>query len=365
MFGDGLRIVSLLALIGFYLVFVVLPRARKAHEQGTPEESTSLLGNGAERAENGHANRANEHGSYGSVHPVGGKHQHTEGAPPPWSRPSGAPTRSCWKYIKGYGVFLPYLWPSKDRKLQIMVIMCFVLVLAQRVINQLVPDQLGRIVDHLEHPINGNPWSAICIGPPSACSSPFVLSKDSMVCLEPCDPRSGSSYHNTRTANCQLPHLSTCTVLAWISTSARRQVRCFRRLGRGSSINTFLGPVTFSVVPMLLDLSAAIVYFRVKYDAYYALVIAIVPFWLIYLTMRMAQWRTGVRREIATPIENKMRSSKLSRSPSNFNILTGIGTTQWFPMRQSSTSTLKPTSSNDTAMPLRSFRTTSGKFSSP
>lgn len=157
MFGDGLRIVSLLALIGFYLVFVVLPRARKAHEQGTPEESTSLLGNGAERAENGHANRANENGSYGSVHPVGGKHQHTEGAPPHWSRPSGAPTRSCWKYIKGYGVFLPYLWPSKDRKLQIMVIMCFVLVLAQRVINQLVPDQLGRIVDHLEHPINGNP----------------------------------------------------------------------------------------------------------------------------------------------------------------------------------------------------------------
>ena len=115
---DLLRIVLLLALIGFYLVSVVLPGARKAQEQGTSEESTSLLGNGAERAEHGHANGANGNGSYGSVHPVGGKHQHTEGAPPAWSRPTGAPTRSWWEYIKGYSVFFPNLWPSKDRKLQ-------------------------------------------------------------------------------------------------------------------------------------------------------------------------------------------------------------------------------------------------------
>ncbi|KAL1644882.1 ATP-binding cassette-type vacuolar membrane transporter Hmt1 [Didymella pomorum] len=289
---DLLRIVLLLTLIGFYLVFVVLPQARKAQEQGTPEESTSLLGNGAERAENGHANGANGNGSYGSVHPVGGKHQHTEGAPPAWSRPTGAPTRSWWEYIKGYGVFFPYLWPSKDRKLQIMVVMCFVLVLAQRVINLLVPDQLGRIVDRLEHPINGNPWTAICLfigfrflqgtnGVLGAARSALWI------------PVSQYSYRELSVASFEHVHS-----LSLDFHLGKKTGEVLSALGKGSSINTFLEQVTFSVVPMLLDLGAAIGYFLVKYDAYYALVIAIVTFWYIYLTIRMAQWRAEIRREM-------------------------------------------------------------------
>ncbi|KAH3955954.1 hypothetical protein HBI26_254660 [Parastagonospora nodorum] len=69
-------------------------------------------------------------------------------------------------------------------------------------------------------------------------------------------------------------------------------------LGKGSSINTFLEQVTFQVVPMLIDLAAAIGYFLYKFDAYYALLIAIITFWYIYLTVRMAQWRAEIRREM-------------------------------------------------------------------
>lgn len=96
---DLLRIVLLLALTEFHLVIVVLPQVRKTQEGSSSSETTSLLANGTDRAENGHANGANGNGSYGSVHPVGGKHQDTEGAPPAWSRPTGAPTRSWWEHI--------------------------------------------------------------------------------------------------------------------------------------------------------------------------------------------------------------------------------------------------------------------------
>jgi hypothetical protein len=289
---DLLRVVLLLSLIGFYLVFVVLPQAKKAQEQGSPGESTSLLGNGAERAENGHANGANGNGSYGSVHPVGGKHQHTEGAPPAWSRPTGAPTRSWWEYIKGYGVFFPYLWPSKDRRLQIMVLLCFALVMAQRVINLLVPDQLGRIVDRLEHHSAGSPWTAICLfiafrflqgtnGVLGAARSALWI------------PVSQYSYRELSVAAFEHVHS-----LSLDFHLGKKTGEVLSALGKGSSINTFLEQVTFSVVPMLLDLGAAIGYFLVRYDAYYALVIAIVTFWYIYLTIRMAQWRAEIRREM-------------------------------------------------------------------
>ena len=151
---DLLRILLLLSLIGFYAIFVILPQRRTPEENRSSSETTSLLDSGAQQ--NGHAN-----GSYGATHPVAGKNQPTEGAPPAWSRPTGVPSRSWWEYIKGYSVFFPYLWLSKDTNLQIVVVLCFLLVMAQRVINLLVPDQLGRIVARLTGLENGSPWTAI------------------------------------------------------------------------------------------------------------------------------------------------------------------------------------------------------------
>ncbi|KAF9690537.1 hypothetical protein EKO04_011307 [Ascochyta lentis] len=292
---DLLRVLLLLALIGFYLVFVVLPQTRRPQEAGTSGETTSLLANGADRAENGHANGingSNGSASYGSVHPVGGKHQHTEGAPPAWSRPTGAPTRSWWEYIKGYGVFFPYLWPSKDRRLQIMVVVCFMLVMAQRVINLLVPDQLGQIVDRLEHRVPGSPWTAICL----FIAFRFLQGTNGLLGAARSAlwiPVSQYSYRELSVAAFEHVHS-----LSLDFHLGKKTGEVLSALGKGSSINTFLEQVTFSVVPMLMDLGAAIGYFLVKYDAYYALVIAIVTFWYIYLTIRMAQWRAEIRREM-------------------------------------------------------------------
>ena len=49
---------------------------------------------------------------------------------------------------------------------------------------------------------------------------------------------------------------------------------------------------------MLVDLGVAIAYFLIFFDAYYALVVAIVTFWYVYLTIRMAQWRAEIRRQM-------------------------------------------------------------------
>jgi ABC-type transport system involved in Fe-S cluster assembly fused permease/ATPase subunit len=69
-------------------------------------------------------------------------------------------------------------------------------------------------------------------------------------------------------------------------------------LSKGSSINTFLEQVTFQVVPMLVDLCVAIGYLLIALDAYYALVVTIVTFCYLYVTVRMAQWRAEIRRQM-------------------------------------------------------------------
>jgi hypothetical protein len=292
---DLLRIILLLALIGLFVVFVTLPQLkRKAEEAGSSSETQSLLsGDRESHAENGHAN-ANGNGSYGSVHPVGGKHQHTEGAPPAWSRPTGAPARSWWEYIKGYRVFFPYLWPSRDRRLQIVVVACFMIVIAQRIVNLLVPAQLGHIVDELagEHGERGNPWKAIMV----FIFFRFIQGNNGLLGALRSTlwiPVGQYSYRELSVAAFEHVHS-----LSLDFHLGKKTGEVLSALGKGSSINTFLEQVTFQVVPMLIDLALAIGYFLIKFDAYYALVISIVTFWYIYLTIRMAQWRAEIRREM-------------------------------------------------------------------
>jgi ABC-type transport system involved in Fe-S cluster assembly fused permease/ATPase subunit len=49
---------------------------------------------------------------------------------------------------------------------------------------------------------------------------------------------------------------------------------------------------------MLFDLIIAIGYFLVYFDVYYALVVGISTFGYLYVTVRMAQWRAEIRRQM-------------------------------------------------------------------
>ncbi|KAI9828529.1 MAG: hypothetical protein M1819_006585 [Sarea resinae] len=292
------RIMLLLALITFNVVFVVLwshdRRKSMATESASgPSETTSLL-NG--QAEDG---RVNGHGpaspaGYGSA-ATPRKDGPSKPAPAGWSRPTTTPSKSWWEYIKGYSLFFPYLWPSKNRQLQIVVIICFILVVAQRLINVLVPYQVGVITDILSGEDGENrrtPWGPICVyivyrvlqgstGVLGAVRSTLWI------------PIGQYSYRELSTAAFEHVH-----GLSLDFHLGKKTGEVLSALSKGNSINTFLEQVTFQVVPMLVDLGVAIAYFLIAFDAYYAMVVAIVTFCYLYLTIRMAQWRAEIRRQM-------------------------------------------------------------------
>lgn len=288
------RITVLLALSGFYLISAVSRNAKNREAQAASNveasaESSSLLPDAG--SQNGTAN--GQASGYGTA-ATGGKHKHTEGAPPGWERPTSTPSRSWWEYLKGYTLFFPYLWPTKDRKLQLALIMCFTIVILQRGINVLVPYEVGVITDILSGE-NGPvrmPWSSICLyivyrvlqgnnGILGAIRSNLWI------------PISQYSYRELSVASFEHVHS-----LSLDFHLGKKTGEVLSALGKGSSINTFLESVTFQVVPMIIDLIVAIAYFLIAFDAYYALVVAVVTFWYIYLTIRMAQWRTEIRRQM-------------------------------------------------------------------
>ena len=283
---DVLRLILLLALVSFYFLFVFLRRRdwQRTHreESGTSGESTGLL-NGHQR-ENGSVNGY----VYGSV-PAG--EEQSEG----WSRPTKVPSKSWWEYIRGYSLFFPYLWPAKSLRLQITVIVCIVVVVFQRIVNVLVPNQAGSITNILsgeDGDAPGIPWGGICLyifyrllqgnnGLLGALRSTLWV------------PISQYSYQELSTAAFEHVH-----GLSLDFHLGKKTGEVLSALSKGNSINTFLEQVTFQVFPMLVDLAVAIGYFLYKFDAYYALVVAIVTFTYLYLTIRLAQWRAEIRREM-------------------------------------------------------------------
>jgi ABC-type transport system involved in Fe-S cluster assembly fused permease/ATPase subunit len=291
-----LRLLLLLALIGFYVLFVPALRRKKATDNERAGEAAPLLSesNGhsgdARRAANGMPHSPNGYGTTAGD----SKHEDRDSDEPGWVRPSTAPARSWWEYMKGYSVFFPYLWPSKDRRLQLIVLICFLIIILQRGVNVLVPYQVGVIIDDLSRenePIR-MPWGPIILyvlyrllqggnGLLGAVRSTLWI------------PVSQYSYRELSVASFEHVHS-----LSLDFHLGKKTGEVLSALGKGSSINTFLEQVTFQVIPMLVDLCVAIGYFLIEFDVYYALVVSIVTFWYIYLTIRMAQWRAEIRRQM-------------------------------------------------------------------
>lgn len=285
---NSLKVLCLVILALLYSFGAVSTKRSAQHDHlghaNGATESTGLLD--PSHAETGTANG----NGYGSTHAK----QQDQKPVDPWVRPTTTPSTSWWEYLSGYSLFFPYLWPSKSRRLKLVVVFCFTLVALQRVVNVLVPRQVGTITDKLAKG-DGKfqvPWFDICL---------YILfrwlqgNQGLIGSLRSClwIPVSQYSYMELSTAAFEHVH-----GLSLEFHLGKKTGEVLSALSKGSSINTFLEQVTFQVVPMLVDLVVAIVYFLIVFDAYYALVVTIVTFCYLYVTIRMAQWRAEIRRQM-------------------------------------------------------------------
>ena len=258
-------------------------------EHGTPGElpATNVTSRGA--SEDEHAVRGDANGR---ARP--GRKSLDE--VPAFYKPTTAPNRTWWEYLKGYSLFFPYLWPSKSVRLQLIVVVCFFLVLLQRAVNLAVPLQIGKVTNELSPKegvlSKGMPWLSISL----LIAFKFLQGNSGILGAARSVlwiPISQYSYQALTTASFEHVHS-----LSLDFHLGKRTGEVLSALSKGNSINNFLEQITFSVLPMLVDLGVAIVYFGIAFDAYYALVVSIITFSYLYLTIRMARWRSEQRRQM-------------------------------------------------------------------
>ncbi|KAK4171580.1 ABC transporter type 1, transmembrane domain-containing protein, partial [Triangularia setosa] len=261
--------------------------------------------------------------SNGNSDAEGGYQQREENAA--FYRPDKLPHKTWFEYCRGYSIFFPYLWPSNSTKLKLIVLLCFLLEVSQRVVNIMVPEQIKTVTDTLAnnfgHPNNGTsahiasgltgifsfsgsqgsgsnngntgaPWFDLGLfialkllqGP-----SGLLGSARSILWI----PVSQHTYRALTTAAFEHVHS-----LSLDFHLGKRTGEVLSALNKGASINQFLEQVTFQVVPMLIDLLLAIGWFYYRCGSMYALFVSIITFYYLYLTIRMAATRSDQRRDM-------------------------------------------------------------------
>lgn len=329
-----LRVLHLLALIGVFSI-AWIRKVRKSEEkieEGPLEETTPLLnGNGHRRSyntqngqngqdvsrrdANGHEGMGRENSgrepngrrsrgrTISNAHRAAGAGCSRKDEQAAFYRPEKLPHKTWWEYLRGYSLFFPYLWPKDSMPLQVHVMICFVLVVAQRIVNVLVPTQIGVVVEELvkvvKNVANGEPLTMdnfplteflklgffwILQG-----QSGLLGSIRSLLWI----PVSQYSYRGLTTA--AFNHVHSLSLDFHLS---KRTGEVLSALNKGSSINSFLEQVTFQFFPMLFDLFLAIYVFQHNYGALYAEINLIDTCWYLYMTIKMASTRADQRREM-------------------------------------------------------------------
>ncbi|KAK2610220.1 hypothetical protein N8I77_003670 [Diaporthe amygdali] len=269
------RLAVLVVMIGLMALRQYKLRSSLSRSDAAPEERQSLLGNGQ-----------------GPVANYGGAHAHMPAIKPASGKPPGVQGTGWLDYFAGFRVLFPYLWPKDSPLYQIIVVICIILLVCQRVINVFVPVQLGRLVDTLGY--GHIPYKEIVLyvvyralqgnqGAIGAARSVLWI------------PVSQSLYRRLSCA--AFEHVLGLSLEFHLS---KKTGEVTSALSRGAAMNTFLENFLFQVFPMVFDIFVAGLFFFVEYDPFYTIIVFFIMWSYIFLTIYMAKYRSRQRRDMAT-----------------------------------------------------------------
>ena len=79
--------------------------------------------------------------------------------------------------------------------------------------------------------------------------------------------------------------------------STKKTADLYTSVTTGRSINGFIESILFAVLPMFADLCVAFAYFFIKFDAYMALIVAVVMIVYLWVTAKLGSMGNQMRRD--------------------------------------------------------------------
>ncbi|XP_032669013.1 ATP-binding cassette sub-family B member 6, mitochondrial [Odontomachus brunneus] len=201
---------------------------------------------------------------------------------------------NLWYKIK---TLSPFLWPKSDFLLQLRVIFCFLLLMSGRLINLYVPIYNKKIVDSVTMvPIRFR-WDIVLIyvafkflqgGGTGGMGLLNNLRSFLWIRIQ---------QYTTREVEVELfKHLHGLS-LRW--HLGRKTGEVLRVMDRGTdSINNLLNYILFQILPTIIDIIVAIVFFISAFNKWFGLIVFVTMILYIIATIAITEWRTKFQRRM-------------------------------------------------------------------
>ena len=211
-------------------------------------------------------------------------------------------------------LLFPYVWPRGHPLLQLRVVVCFLILVAARVINVYVPLYYKKIVDGLSSNSSVDPLDQRLhiVVPQTGLTLPLA----SIIIYVVLRFMQGGSVGSMGLANnlrsflwirvqqftsrrLQVNVLSHLHSLSLRWHLGRKTGEVLRVMDRGTqSINNLLSYLLFNIAPTLVDIAIAIVFFIVAFDIWFGLIVFTTMFSYVLFTIAITEWRTKFRRDM-------------------------------------------------------------------
>ncbi|KAG0257169.1 ATP-binding cassette sub- B member 6, mitochondrial [Actinomortierella ambigua] len=209
------------------------------------------------------------------------------------ANPQGSLFKDFWVKV---GKVIPFIWPKANRALQVRIFFSFVLLAVGRIVNLLTPIQVGRVVRSLtnsagkEGKFDPTEILLYCLLRYLQGNSGLVDAARKWLWI-PVD------QYSTRTMTLRFfEHVHQLSLHFHLN---RKIGELLRTLDQGtSSVNSILSTMLFTFVPIVADLTIALVYFCKEWSYVYAIIILVSMVLYVAVTIQVTEWRTKLRREM-------------------------------------------------------------------
>lgn len=189
-----------------------------------------------------------------------------------------------WGYLKGFSVFLPYLWPN-TWFLQGCLVVVIIGLLADRVMNILEPRQVGILTDKLtEYQATGRiPWKEFLIW----IMLRWISSGGGYSIVADLAKMQVELYSRARVSEMAFNHVMS---LSMDFHSNKDSGEVMRSMQQGQSMTDLIELAIFEIGPVFFDLIIAMGYVTFLFNAYAAFILVVAGVVYTYMGIRMTEW---------------------------------------------------------------------------
>jgi ATP-binding cassette subfamily B (MDR/TAP) protein 6 len=218
------------------------------------------------------------------------------------------------KFFKHFKTLAPYIWPRGHCGLQINIMICIFILLTGRLLALQVPLYTKLITDELINSTNATtdtflnlgarlrsptswPWRLITVLMVIRWLQGAGLFGSGLLGIIRSTLWTKIEQYTTRTLKLRvfshLHHLS----LRWHLT--RKTGEVLRIVDRGTdSVDSLLNYILFNIFPTIADIVIAIIYFIVKFNIWFGIIVFATMFIYLLSTIAITEWRTKYKKEM-------------------------------------------------------------------